>query len=142
MEVSKRRTVLAFALGVVVGALGLAVYATVAGGALLEPARVEVVEGVTNGVNMPGNAIGFATEANASEGETYILSGAGWSDSRDNAWHESFDSGEGPSCVTPQSSGQRLRLGIVNVPGSEDAPGRAHVVWFECLGEPSEIDDS
>jgi len=142
MDVFSRRTALSFALGIVVGVLGLAVYAMVTGGALLEPARVEVHEGVTNGVNMPGTAIGFTAADGAVEDEGYILSGASWSDSRDNVWHQPFDSGEEPSCVAPQSSGQRLRLGIVNVPASEDAPVRPHVVWFECLGEPSDVDGS
>lgn len=142
MDVFNWRTVLSFALGIVVGVSGLAIYAMVAGGALLEPARVEVHEGVTNGVNMPGNAIGFTAANGAVEDEGYVLSGASWSESRDNLWRQPFDSGEGPSCVTPQSSGQRLRLGIVNVPSSESAPGRPHVVWFECLDEPSEVDGS
>jgi hypothetical protein len=142
MDVFNRRTILSFALGIVVGVLGLAIYAMVAGSARLEPARVEVHEGVTNGVNMPGNAIGFTAADGAVEDEGYVLSGASWSDSRDNLWHEPFDSGEGPSRVTPLSKGQRLRLGIVNVPASEGAAGRPHVRRFECLGEPSEVDGS
>jgi len=128
----------AFALGVVVGVLGLAIYASATGGALTEPSRVEVLEGFTNGVNAKGSAIGFAPSVDAKEGEGYILSGARWSFSDENTWHEALNANGEESCVPPNSSGQKLQLGIVDVPSGENAPGGPRVVWFRCLGEPSE----
>jgi hypothetical protein len=79
----------------------------VTGGPLTQPARVEVLEGFTNGVNATRTAIGFASSSNETEGEGYVLGGAVWSSSEDNSWQDPFDPSEGESCIPRGSNGQK-----------------------------------
>jgi hypothetical protein len=44
--------------------------------------------------------------------------------------------GTRPGCMAPLSRGQRIRLGVVNVAPSADAPGSPLVVWIECPSLP------
>jgi hypothetical protein len=37
-------------------------------------------------------------------------------------------------CMPPGSSGQQVRLGVLSAAPTEDGPGQAVVVWYECLG--------
>jgi len=90
---------------------------------------VDVIEGYVTSVNQNGAFIGLAESPESPEAEGYIVAGADWRDAG-GAWHDTF-----PTCLEPLSSGDRVRLGVVDVPPQGDAPGREHVVWLECLGE-------
>ncbi len=90
------------------------------------PAHVRVVEGYAF-ANADGTAIGLSAERDG-PGEGYIIAGAHWRQ-QNQPWHDSF-----PTCVKPLVEDQRLRLGIVRARPMGEAPGRAVVVWLECLG--------
>jgi hypothetical protein len=127
-----RRVALAcFAAGVLIGAIGIAAYALSTGGALTQPARVEVVNGVTSAVNATGTSIGIR-DMGGHFVAGYSVSGAIWS-RQSESWHDPIGGDSNRSCLIPLSSGQKLRLGVVNVPAGH-APGGPRVVWFQCLG--------
>ncbi len=132
MDATRKRVGVTFVIGVLAGVLALAVYALSIGGALTQSARVKVVDGVTTGVNASGTAIGFR-ELDGGSVAGYAMSGATWS-TRGGSWHEALGDNTDGSCLKPLSSGQKLRLGIVNVPAG-DAPGGSRVMWFQCLGQ-------
>jgi hypothetical protein len=44
--------------------------------------------------------------------------------------------GTRPGCMAPLSRGQHIRLGVVSVAPSADAPGSPVVVWIECPSLP------
>lgn len=127
----KRVALAWFAGGVLIGAIGIVTYALSTGGALTQPARVEVVDGVTTAVNATGTSIGVRdTDGHWVGG--YSVSGAIWS-RPSGAWHDPIGGDSNRSCLVPLSSGQELRLGVVNVPAGR-APGGPRVMWFQCLG--------
>src|SRR5665811_1598779 len=76
--------------------------------------EVDVIEGYVNGVNQGGDAIGLSSGPEVSEGEGYIVAGADWRDTS-GAWHRGF-----PTCLEPLSQGQRVRLGVIDVPPEDD----------------------
>jgi hypothetical protein len=133
----KRALVACFAVGVLVGVIGLSAYAASTGGALTQSARIKVVNGYTTGVDATGSAIGVRDSQGRWIGG-YWLSGARWSPATEN-WHEGFDASQDKSCVPPLSSGQKLRLGIVDVPATDTVPGGPMIVWFQCLSGPSKV---
>jgi hypothetical protein len=47
-----------------------------------------------------------------------------------------WQQGTRPGCMAPLSHGQRIRLGVVSVAPSADAPGGPVVVWIECPSQP------
>lgn len=107
--------------------LGMAIGAAMMWG--LRPVRgpgVEVVEGWTTSVNEAGTAIGLEREPDGA-GKGYDIAGAFWREAG-GAWHTG-----GPTCLTPLTSGQRVRMGVVAVEPTLEAPGREVVVWLECL---------
>jgi hypothetical protein len=131
MKTHMRVVVASFAVGVLLGAIGLAAYAFSTGGAVTQPARVEVVKGVTTAVNATGTSIGVRDMDGHFVGG-YSVSGAIWSRQGEN-WHDPIGGDSNKSCLISLSSGQKLTLGVVHVPAGR-APGGPRVVWFQCLG--------
>jgi hypothetical protein len=87
--------------------------------------RFEIVEGYTTAVNADGEAIGLATEPGG-PGAGYQIAGAWWRE-KDGPWHT-----HGPTCLEPLTSGQKVRLGVVQLAASEGPRANA-VVWLVCL---------
>jgi hypothetical protein len=93
---------------------------------------VLTVEGVTTAVNGTRSKIVIQTdnEVPGSFQTDPIQAGYGIADAQQVGDHVAPD-----ACLPPNSSGQRVRLGIVNAAPSDDGPGMAVVVWYECLDE-------
>jgi hypothetical protein len=89
----------------------------------------QIIEGYSTGANYEGTAIGVANEVDG-PGEGYIIAGAEWQE-LGGPWH---DSGTPPSLAQP-NTGQKVRLGIVEVKATEEAPGGTVVAWIEVLSE-------
>lgn len=105
-----------FVLGIALGAI--VTWAVVSSG----DARVHIVEGHVSSVNWDGTAISLAEN-----NEGYIIAGATWR-TGSGPWNETF-----PTCLEPLTSGQKVKLGIVNAAATDGAFGRSVVVWLECL---------
>src|SRR5947209_1889624 len=108
--------------------IGAIVWALAAWGALalLGPSaiggnRVHVFRGVTTLVNSDGSAIGFRATDGQKADAGYEIVGAQWRDG--GPWHD-----RPPTCLTPQSSGQNVTLGVMTVSPTKDVPGRDVVV--------------
>ncbi len=106
-------------VGVTIGALG----AWAVG--LTNAPEVQVLEGYAS-VNQEGTAIGLSPDGQV-PGPGYVVAGAMWRE-QDGPWRDTF-----PTCLEPLAAGQRVRLGVVQVRPQGQAPGRAVVVWLECL---------
>jgi len=98
-----------------------------------DPAQVQVVEGTTTGVTGARTAIVIETTERvpgtideAADG-TFTAAYALPSDGEIGGAVAAED------CLPGGSSGQRVRLGVVNVAPSDAGPGGAIVVWYECL---------
>jgi hypothetical protein len=78
---------------------------------------VEFVEGYTTNVNQAGTAIGLELGPDEA-GKGYNVAGAYWRQAG-GSWHTS-----GPTCLDPGTSGQHIRMGVVEVEPTEEAPGR------------------
>lgn len=107
--------------------LGMAIGAGIVWG--LRPARgprVEVIEGWTTSVNEAGTAIGLERGPEGAD-KGYDIAGAFWREAG-GGWHTG-----GPTCLIPLTSGQRVRMAVVAVEPTLEAPGREVVVWLECL---------
>ncbi len=92
-------------------------------------ARVHILEGYTTAVNLKGTAIGLSLSEKSDEAwKGYDITGAIWRE-HGGPWNW----GKSPTCLEPLTSNQRVRLGVVNVAPTQDAPGREVVVWLECL---------
>lgn len=87
--------------------------------------QVEIIEGHTTNVNEAGTTIGVATEPDG-PGKGYGIAGAFWREAG-GAWNTS-----GPTYLEPLTSGQQVRMAVVQVE-PEEGPGREIVVWLECL---------
>jgi len=117
------KLIVALLLGIVIGASA----ASVAWGLVVaRGVRVEIVEGQITNVNEAGTGIGLATEPDG-PGKGYSVAGAFWREAG-GSWHTS-----GPTCLEPLTSGQQVRMGVVQVRPAIEAPGREVVVWLECL---------
>ena len=98
-----------------------------------DPVQVQVVEGTTNGVSGARTAIVIET----TERVPGTIDEAG--DGTFTAAYALPSDGEiggavsAEDCLPGGSSGQRVRLGVVNVAPSDAGPGGAIVVWYECL---------
>ena len=116
----RAKTIVALVVGVAIGAG--------ATWALLATRRtpVEIVEAYTTNVNEAGTAIGLTTEPDGL-GKGYSIAGAFWRDAG-GPWHTS-----GPTCLEPLTSGQKVRLGVIEIEPASQTPGREMVVWLECL---------
>lgn len=120
MRIRKGIVVVAAVLvGVVIGVL---VTWTVG---LADGAQIQVMEGYAS-VNEEGTAIGLSPDGET-PGASYVVAGALWRE-QDGSWHDTF-----PTCLEPLSTGQRVRLGVLDARPQGEAPGRAVVVWLECL---------
>jgi len=87
--------------------------------------QFEIVEGYTTNVDADGEAIGLAPEP-GDPGAGYQIAGAWWRE-KDGPWHT-----HGPTCLEPLISGQKVRLGVVQLAASEGPRANA-VVWLECV---------
>jgi hypothetical protein len=112
--------VVAFVLGIVIGV------AATWGFHALRGTQAQVVEGYTTNVNEAGMAIGLAADPDG-RGKSYSIAGALWRE-EEGPWQTSS-----PTCLEPLASGQRVRVGVVEVKPKMEAPGREVVVWLECL---------
>jgi hypothetical protein len=88
-----------------------------------------IVEGYSTVTNFEGTAIGVS-KAPGEAGEGYTIAGAAWREFG-GPWH--FN-GTPPSLAHP-NTGQKVRLGIVNVKGTQQAPGGRVVAWLEVLSQ-------
>lgn len=121
-----RAAVLVF--GLLFGAAAMWTVAHFAGPSFVGHDLVEVLDGVANNVNIDSTAIFFVGSGRR---EGFSVSGADWRQD-DGPWNVSSDV---PTCLEPLSSGQRVTLGVVDVPpGPPGGPGREEVVWLECHG--------
>ncbi len=90
--------------------------------------KFTIIEGTTTTVNEEGDAIGLEIDPET-EGVGYQITGAWWRE-EDGPWHT-----HGPTCLEPLSSGQDVRLGVVELEGIESPRGDV-VIWLICLEEP------
>lgn len=86
----------------------------------------EIVEGYTTNVSMDGEAIGLQVEPDG-PGVGYQVVGAWWREG-DGPWQT-----HGPTCLEPLSSGQRVRLGVLQLDPRWEVPRGEVVVWLQCL---------
>ena len=114
------KLILALVLGIAIGAGATWALLPASG------AQVEIVEGYTTNVNEAGTGIGLATEPDG-PGKGYDVTGAFWRE-EGGAWNT-----HGPTCLEPLASGQRVRMGVVQVAPADGGIGRDVVVWLECL---------
>jgi hypothetical protein len=126
-----RRVVLAVAIAVSVVVIGGWTGRTGA-----RPVEVTVLRGTVNTVNLTGTAIGFDGKRVAGPrlrmvdvDGGWIVAGASWFDGR--SWHDN----DTPTCLRGGLP-QPVELGVVEAAASDDAPGRAVVVWLKCLRNP------
>jgi hypothetical protein len=92
---------------------------------LADRTQIEVLEGEAL-VNEEGTAIGLSPDGDT-PGLGYVVAGAMWR-KQGGAWHDTF-----PTCLEPLTTGQEVRLGVLQAPAEGEAPGRPYVVWLECL---------
>jgi hypothetical protein len=114
------RLIVALVLGIAIGA------AATCGLCALRGTHVQIVEGYTTNVDQAGTAIGLASEPDG-PGKGYSIAGAFWREAG-GPWHTS-----GETCLNPGTSGQHVRMGVVQVKPKMEVPGREVVVWLECL---------
>ena len=110
-----------FLLGVALGAILVGLLRQSAA------ARVTIITGYTTTVNESSSALGLA-EKPGDFGKGYDVNGAMW-----RIQNQAWNSWSNDNCLSPLSSGQRIRLGVVQAAPKGNAPGREIVVWFECL---------
>lgn len=121
----------------VVLAVAIAVSVVVIGGWTGgRPADVTVLRGTVDTVNDTGTAVGFEGKRIAGPrlrmvdvDGGWIIAGATWFDRR--GWH---DNGT-PTCLQGGLP-QPVELGVVEAAPTDDAPGRAVVVWLKCFRNP------
>lgn len=89
-------------------------------------ARPRVVEGYVF-VNASGTGMSFREDFDAEVEDGFNIGGPPWRGGSA-TWHDT-----GPSCLEPLVENQRVRLGLVTVEPTEDAPGYKAVVWIQCL---------
>ncbi len=97
--------------------------------------NIRVMTGSVNGVNADGSKIGFI-EDDGGDREGFLVSGARWRSPAIGFTTGPDPETGAPTCLVPESAGQRVRLGIVEAK-SEDFSASV-VVWLECLSEPTE----
>jgi len=126
----------------VVLAVAVAVSVVVAGGWTSRTAphgggQVTVLRGTVDTVNATATVVGFRGERVAgprlriagADG-SWAVSGASWSDGQ--AWQ---DRGT-PPCLGDGAAPQPVELGVIEAAPYGAAPGRAVVVWLQCLRHP------
>jgi len=118
-----------FFLGLLIVACGMWAAAHFAGPGFVHHEQVHILEDPATTVDADGTAIAF--DGSGRTGVGYTVAGARWKqDGR--PWNDSS-----PTCLAPGSSGQRVTLGVVEVPPVADALGGPAVVWLVCHGAPT-----
>jgi hypothetical protein len=115
-------------IGIAVGVLAMWAFTSLQGPAL-RGVTPYIIEGYSTGTNFEGTAIGVAKEPGG-PGEGYIIAGARWREFG-GPWN---DRGTPPSLAQP-NTGQKIRLGIVNVKPTQQAFGGPVVAWLEVLSQ-------
>ncbi len=92
---------------------------------LADGTRIQVMEGYA-AVNEERTAIGLSADGDT-PGAGYVVAGAMWRE-QGGPWHDTF-----PTCLESLATSQKVRLGVLEAPAQEEAPGRPVVVWLECL---------
>ena len=117
-------------VGIAIGALAVLGFSSLRGVPSLLGVRPCIVEGYSNGANYDCTAIGVSKSKDLGPGEGYVIAGARWREF-DGPWHES---GTPPSLAQP-NTGQKVRLGVVNVKPTQEVLGGPVVAWVEVLSE-------
>jgi len=115
-------------VGIAIGALAVLGFSSLWGVPSLLGVRPYIVEGYSNGANYDCTAIGVSKSKDLGPGEGYVIAGAMWREFG-GPWH---DGGTPPSLAQP-NTGQKVRLGIVNVKPTQEGPGGPVVAWVEVL---------
>jgi hypothetical protein len=124
---SQIKWLLILLVGIVVGATGMWAYQSFQG------AKPYIVEGYSAGATHDMDAIAVSEEPGGG-GNGYIISGAQWREFG-GPWH---DRGSPPSLAWP-SSGQRIRLGVIDYKPTAWASGGSVVVWYEVIDAKNKI---
>jgi hypothetical protein len=115
-------------VGIVVGALVMLGFISSSSLPSLLGVKPYIVEGYSHGANYDCTAIGVSKEPGG-PGEGYVIAGVIWREF-DGPWH--LDGTTPPSLAQP-NTGQKVRLGVVNVKPTQDKPGGPVVAWIEVL---------
>jgi hypothetical protein len=116
-------------VGIAIGALAVLGFSSLWGVPSLLGVRPCIVEGYSNGANYDCTAIGVSKDPGG-PGEGYVIAGAMWREFG-GPWHQG---GTPPSLAQP-NTGQKVRLGVVNVKPTQEALGGPVVAWVEVLSE-------
>lgn len=92
-----------------------------------------IVEGYSTGTNYDNTAMGISEELGGG-GNSYVIAGSWWREFG-GPWH---DKGSAPSLAYP-SSGQKVRLGIIDYKPIQQAPGSSVVVWYEVIDVKNKV---
>lgn len=87
--------------------------------------KLTIIEGTTTAVSEAGDAIGLEIQP-GSQGQSFQIEGAWWR-VQAGTWNT-----HGPTCLAPLSAGQKVRLGVIDLSGTESPRGDV-VIWLECL---------
>jgi hypothetical protein len=121
--------------GLIMLFIGIAIGATITWAiGPFSDARVHVLEGYAS-TNYDGTAIGFS-EKPIGDQKGYAISGPLWRE-RGGPWHDEpayeTQNYKSPTCLKPLTANQKVRLGVVKVAQTQEAPGMPVVVLLECL---------
>ena len=89
-------------------------------------AEPRVVEGIVQQVSLGDHAFLLRPNGSATPDSYQLGSVAAWE--AGGAWHE----GGIPSCMSPLSHGQKIKMGVIDSQPSQGAPGGSIVAWVEC----------
>jgi hypothetical protein len=117
-------------VGIAIGALAVLALVSLWGVPSILGARPCIVEGYSNGANYDCTAIGVSKSKDLGPGKGYVIAGAIWREFG-GPWHQY---GTPPSLAQP-NTGQKVRLGIVNVKPTQEGSGGPVVAWIEVLSE-------
>ena len=99
--------------------------------------RVRTVEGTVTAVSQDRLAIGLRADGER-DGIGYSLTGLqNWRDLQ-GQWRSVLqDRRVLPDCIPEQSFGQRVQIGLIDVPRFSGGVGGRDVVWLKCLSAPA-----
>ena len=117
-------------VGIAIGALAVLGFSSLWGVPSLLGVRPCIVEGYSNGANYDCTAIGVSKSKDLGPGEGYVIAGAMWREFG-GPWHQG---GTPPSLAQP-NTGQKVRLGVVNVKPTQEGPSGPVVAWIEVLSQ-------
>lgn len=113
--------------GMILGLLAAGIFASGCGSNA--PVAPYIVEGYASS-NFDGTAIGVSKEKMTGPGEGYVIAGARWREFG-GPW---YDHGTPPSLAN-SATGVKVRLAVVNVKATGQAPGGPVVAWIEVLSQ-------